>query len=95
MFRCYAQLSITLSMVGATFRLTKTLASLAFVFVVIGSLGTYLNLSNPAWKNVGVEASVLKSTVKTFPTKHCDKEVRAICDKLSEGVMWFLGLDRI
>lgn len=72
---------------------SKCLGILIFVFISIGSLGVYFNFTDPAWDTIGVSPIELAETIHSFPTKHCPLEVRKICSTLSNGTLWFLGLD--
>ncbi len=71
----------------------KTLAILAAIVVSVGSIGKYLNLQNPFWNSIGVNPTEIYQVVDGFPKTYCPESVQTVCVKLSDGVLWFLGLD--
>ncbi len=71
---------------------TITISALTAVFLSIGSIGVYLNWGNPAWNRIGVDPKVLSQSIRGFPEAHCTKATLPLCNQISNGVVWFLGL---
>jgi len=79
-------------MVGKLVTGAGTLAAVIGVFISIGSIGTNLGWYTKDWKGVGVDPKVLHNEIAAFPNQHCDDKVRPLCEKMCNGVLWFLGL---
>ena len=71
---------------------TFGLAAIIGIFLSIGSLGAFMNWSDPHWAEFGIRPAELRASIKSFPQNHCGPSVRPACEHLSSGALWFLGL---